>query len=98
MAECVSQGRPREGLPTGSRLARMLLPQTIAMNADFFTTMTSCRCMTAELRQPVAKPRGLCTVPSFFCFCILRESFHNSVGTHSRPLRGGKEGSVCRVM
>jgi hypothetical protein len=98
VAEIVSRGRPEKSLCAGARLARMLLPQSIAMTAEFNTSMISCRCMMAALRLPVAKPRGLFDTPSFFCSSFLRDSFHKSVGTHSRPLRGGKEGSVCRVM
>jgi hypothetical protein len=97
----VGRTHPRE--PTtasraGFGLARMLRPQTIAMTTDATSMMTLGRTIQAEPRQPVAKPRGLSVSPSFFCFSYLRESFHKSVGTHSRPLRGGKDGSVCRVM
>jgi hypothetical protein len=91
-------GRPERSFRTGSRLARMLLPQCNAMIADLDSTMISGRYMTAALQRPVVKPRGLSTSPSFFCLISLRDSFHKSVGTHSRPLRGGKEESVCRVM
>ena len=98
VAEFLSRGRPKKSLRAGSRLARMLLPQSIAMTAEFNTTKISCRCMMAALQRPVAKPRGLFDTPSFFCSSFMRDSFHKSVGTHSRPLRGGKEGSVCRVM
>jgi hypothetical protein len=98
VAEIVSRGRPEKSLCAGARLARMLLPQSIAMTADFNSIMISGRYMTAAFQRPVAKPRGLSKNPSFFCFSFLRDGFHKSVGTHSRPLRGGKEGSVCRVM
>ena len=46
-------------LPARFGLARMLLPKSFAMTADFYSTMTWGRSMTAALRQPVAKPRGL---------------------------------------
>ena len=98
VAEVDSRGRPNESPPSGLELARMLLPQSIAMTADFNSIMLSGRNMTAAFLRPVAKPRGLSKNPSFFCFSFLRDGFHKSVGTHSRPLRGGKEGSVCRVM
>ena len=98
VAEIDSRGRPKEGPRSGLELARMLLPQSIAMTADFNSIMISCRYMTAAFQRPVAKPRGLSQNPSFFGFSFLRDGFHKSVGTHSRPLRGGKEGSVCRVM
>ena len=88
--------KPR--LSVGFRLARMLLPKAYAMIADFFSTTTHGRYMKAAPPKPADTPRGLYVVPSFFCHCLLRESFHKSVGTQSRPLRGGKEGSVCRVM
>jgi len=83
---------------SGFRLARMLLPEALAMIADFFTTMTFGRYMMAAPQQPAVTPRGLYTTPSFFVFDFFRESLHKSVGTQRRPHRGGKEGSVCRVM
>jgi hypothetical protein len=86
------------GSSLGFSLARMLLPDVCAMIADFFSTTTDGRYLAAAPQKPADTPRGLYVVPSFFCHCLLRESFHKSVGTQSRPLRGGKEGSVCRVM
>jgi hypothetical protein len=58
-------------------LARMLLPPTIAMSAEFESTMTSGRYMMAALRRPVAKPRGLSTVPSFFVLVFCVKDFTN---------------------
>ena len=80
------------------RLAWMLRTQTVTMFADFSSMMTQVRCMMAVPRRRVDIPRDAFPVSSFFCFVFLCESFHKLVGTHSRPLRGGKEGSVCRVM
>jgi hypothetical protein len=79
-------------------LARMLLPQPVTMKANSFSMMLSGEVVTTPSRGPVAISRGTSLAPSFFCFGFLRDSFHKSVGTHSRPLRGGKEGSVCRAM
>lgn len=96
----VQKGRHgnREAVPmSGSSLARMLLPAVLVMIADFFSTMTFGRNITAA-PQLVVTPRGLYTTPGFFVHDFLRESFHRSVGTQRRPHRGGKEGSVCRVM
>ena len=88
--------------PTGYRLARMLRTQTVTMFADFTSMMTrvrcQVRCMMAVPRRRVDIPRDSFVVPSFFCFVFLCENFHSLVGTQSRPLRGGKEGSVCRAM
>lgn len=72
VADSGSPGGPAKGSRAGFRLARMLLPQTIAMSAEFESTMTSGRYMMAALRQPVAKPRGLSRAPSFFVlvFCV----------------------------
>jgi hypothetical protein len=64
----------------------MLRTQTIAMNADDFSTMTmTCRTTDVLLQTvaqapmatvPMAEPRGSNSNPSFVCFCFLRESFH----------------------
>ena len=93
-----NEENPKPCPRVGFRLARMLLPDANAMIADFFSTTTHGRYTKAAAPRPADTPRGLYEVPSFFSHCLLRESFHKSVGTQSRPLRGGKEGSVCRVM
>jgi hypothetical protein len=97
-AENGSRGNREPGLFPGFRLARMLLPKVFAMTSDFFSTTPDGLQMTATPDLPTVTPRGLCTVPSFFVFDFMCESFHKSVGTQRRPLRGGKDGSVCRVM
>ena len=94
----MNPGGPVTVSRTGIELARMLLTQTIAMTTRALSMRMRGRAIKAVPRQPVAKPRELSHAPSFFCLGFLCESFHQSVGTHSRPLRGGKDGSVCRVM
>lgn len=91
-------GNREPGLFPGFGLARMLLLEVFAMISDFLSTTLGGQHMTATPEQPVVTPRGLSTVPSFFVFDFMCESFHKSVGTQRRPLRGGKDGSVCRVM
>lgn len=92
------KGTQDRGPFSGFRLARMLLPEAFAMIADFFSTTTIGQYTMAAPQQQAVTPRGPYTAPVFFVFDFLRESFHKSVGTQSRPLRGGKDGSVCRVM
>ena len=98
VAESVNREGRKPVSPTGSRLARMLRPQADTMHADFSSMMVWGQTMTAPPRHPVDIPREWSDFPGFFCFVFLCENFHKSVGTHSRPLRGGKEGSVCRAM
>ena len=79
-------------------LAWMLLMQTVTMFADLNSTMTRVRRMMAGLRRPTDLTRGTSSVPSFFISVICVNVFTNRWVPTSRPLRGGKEGSVCRVM
>jgi hypothetical protein len=82
----------------GKRLARMLRPQAVTMYADSSSMMPWGRATMAPPRQLLDISRDLSESPGFFYFVFLRDGFHTSVGTHTRPLRGGKEGSVCRAM
>ena len=49
--------------------------------------------------DPTAQtPRGRVYPRGFPFFDFMCEIFHKHFGTPSRPHRGGKEGSACRVM
>ena len=81
-----------------NRLARKLLPATNVMH--------ECLCLVGSMNpEPMPWPRQLAETPrgaqrprGFLFFDFLREIFHRNMGTPSRPLRGGKEGSACRAM
>ena len=62
-----ANGRGRNvPFPTGYRLARMLRPQTVTMDADFTSMMFWGRLISATLRRPANRSRDRSQVPGFF--------------------------------
>ena len=81
-----------------NRLARMLRLRTGEMMNPFYLTSFGEPMMMGLPTKTAQVPRGDVSPRGFLFIDFFREIFHTAVGTLSRPLRGGKEGSVCRAM
>ena len=96
-APCLAaRGTLKRAPRTDMGLARMLREMSITMFGTSSSTMPMSQASRRSAPSIDGNTSGALRASSFFCF--LCESFHKYVGTNCRPLRGGKEGSGCRVM
>ena len=84
--------------PGGNRLAQILRPAPGQMTEIFRLVVLDDGMIVGQPIRSAVAPRSRARLRGFPFFEFLREFFHKQLGTSSRPLRGGKEGSACRAM